>query len=135
MPVTFEELSSIDAEALLDTTLELQPGLHYLSASWPVDELMKLYLGESVPDRFELSPAEVRIEVRGARGEFHLCRLDPAEATFRKAISEGHSIGDAADSALEVNADFDPGRGLVALVDAGLIQAIRKGLDESSRRL
>ena len=119
-------LSSIDAEALPDTLLELQPGLHYLSASWPVDELMKLYLSESVPDRFELSPAEVRIEIRGARGEFHLCRLDPAEATFRKAISEGYSIGDAADAALEVSAGFDPGKALATLIAAGLIKAIRR---------
>jgi len=133
MPVTFEELSSIDAEALLDTTLELQPGLHYLSASWPVDELMKLFLGESIPDRFELSPAEVRIEVRGARGEVHLCRLDLAEATFRKAISEGYSIGDAADAALEVSAGFDPGKALARLIAAGVIKAIRKGPDKSNR--
>jgi len=125
-PVTVEELSSIDAEALPDTLLELQPGLHYLSASWPVDELMKLYLSESVPNRFELSPAEVRIEVRGERGEFHLSRLDPAEATFRKAISEGCSIGDAADAALEVSAGFDPGKALATLIAAGLIKAIRK---------
>jgi len=126
LPVTVEALSSIDAEALPDTLLELQPGLHYLSASWPVDELMKLYLSESVPDRFELSPAEVRIEIRGARGEFQLLRLDPAEATFRKAISEGYSIGDAADAALEVSAGFDPGKALATLIAAGLIKAIRK---------
>jgi Putative DNA-binding domain len=132
VPVTLEELSSIHAEALLDTLLELQPGLHYLRTSWPVDELMELYLSGTVPERFELSPAEVDIEVRGARGEFHFRRLDPAEATFRKAISEGHSIGDAAQSALEVNTGFDPGKGLVELVNVGLIQAIRKGPDESS---
>ena len=126
VPVTLKEVSTIQAEALPDTLLELQPGLHYLSTLWPVDELMELYLSETVPEHFELLPAKVRLEVRGARGEFHFSRLDPAEATFRKAISEGHSIGDAAESALEVDAGFDPGRGLVALVDAGLIQAIRK---------
>jgi len=133
VPVTLEEMSSIQADALPDTLLELQSGLYYLSASWPVDELMKLYLRETVPERFELSPVEVNIEVRGARGEFYFSRLDAAEATFRKAISGGHSIGDAAESALEVNAGFDAGKGLVALVGAGLIQAIRKRPDEASR--
>jgi hypothetical protein len=126
VPVTVEELSCVDADALPDTLLELQPGLRYLSASWPVDELMMLYLSENVPDRFELSPAEVRIEVHGARGEFHLCRLDPAEAAFRKAISEGWSIGNAAGAALEVGAGFDPGRALVALIAAGLVTGTRK---------
>jgi len=132
VPIAREELSSLQAEVLSDTVLELQPGLHYLSTSWPVDELMELYLSETVPERFELSPAQVNIEVRGARGEFHWNRLDPAEATFRKAISEGHSIGDSAESALEVNDRFDPGKALVALVNAGLIQAIRNALDEST---
>ena len=126
LPVTVEELSSIDVEALTDTLLELQPGLHYLTAPWPVDELMKLYLSENAPDRFELSAAEVRIEVRGARGKFHLCRLDPAEAAFRKAISEGCSIVNAAGAALEVSAGFDPGSALVALIAAGLVTGIRK---------
>lgn len=126
LPVTVEELSTIETEALPDALLELQPGLHYLSASWPVDEVMKLYLSENVPDRFELSPAEVRIQVHGARGDFHLCRLDPAEARFREAISEGYSIGNAADAALEVSAGFDPGSALVALIAAGLITGIRK---------
>jgi hypothetical protein len=126
MPVSLEELSSIHTEALPDTRLELQPGLHYLTASWPVDELMELYLSETVPDRFEVSRAEVCIEVRGARGEFHLTRLDRVEATFRKAISKGECIGDAAEAALAVNARFDPGKGLAALIAAGLIKAIRK---------
>src|SRR5262245_60809902 len=133
VPVTLEELSSIEAEALPDTLLELQPGLHYLSTSWPVDELLKLYLSETAPESFELSSAEVRLEVRGARGEFHFSRLDPAEATFREAIFGGHSIGDAAESALAVNAGFDPGKELVALVDTGLIKAIRRARHESSR--
>ena len=133
IPVTVEELSSIDTEALPDTRLELHPGLHYLSASWPVDELMKLYLSENAPDRLELSPTEVRIEIRGARGEFQFDRLDPAEAIFRKAISEGRSIGDAAESAIELSAGFDPGKALARLIAAGLIKAIRKGLDNSIR--
>jgi hypothetical protein len=127
VPVTVDELSDIDADDLPDTLLELQPGLHYLSAFWPVDELMRLYLSENVPARFELSPAEVHIEVRGARGEFDLSRLDPAEAAFRKAISDGCSIGDAAEAGLEVSAGFNPGSALVSLIASGLVTGIRKG--------
>lgn len=133
VPVSAEKLSSIDADTLPDTLLELQPGLHYLSASWPVDDLMKLYVSETAPDRLELSPAEVIIEVRGARGEFRFSRLEAAEATFRKAISESQSIGAAADAALEINDGFDPGTGLARLISAGLITGIRRGLDESGR--
>src|SRR5205809_8121699 len=78
-PFSIEEFSAIDPDALPNILLTLQSGLNYLNASWPVDELMTLYLTETAPDRFEFAPAEVWIEVRGARGEFHFNRLDAAE--------------------------------------------------------
>ena len=62
-------LSNLGTETLLDMRLTLQPGSRYLKASWPVDELMKLYLTETAPNQLELAPADVWIEVRGARGE------------------------------------------------------------------
>ena len=47
-----------------------------MRARWPVDELLKFYLTDAAPDRFELSPIDVWIEVRGGRGEFRLTRLE-----------------------------------------------------------
>jgi hypothetical protein len=123
-PVAGEEFSAIEADALPDTLLALQPGLRYLHASWPVDELMKLYLTEMAPDQFDLSPADVWIEVRGARGEFHFTRLDVADFTFRRSVLEGRSIGEAAECALDVNAAFDPGQALGSLIAACLVSAI-----------
>jgi len=131
--VSREEFSIIDRGALPDTLLMLQSGLHYVDASWPVDELMKLYLMETAPDYFELSPDDVWIEVRGARGEFQLNRLDAASFTFRKSVLEGRSIGDAADGALDINPGFDPGQALAALIAEGLITAIgRNSTGENS---
>lgn len=127
-PVPSEEFSAIDGDALPDTLLTLQSGLRYLRASWPVDEVLKLYLTETAPDHLELSPADVWIEVRGARGEFHFSRLDAAEFIFRKSISEGRSTGDAAECALDVNAGFDPGQALGALIAAGLVTAITRSV-------
>ncbi len=123
-PVSGKEFSIIDADALPETVLMLHSGLHYIDASWPVDELMKLYLMETAPDYFELSPDDVWIEVRGARGEFQLNRLDAASFTFRKSVLEGRSIGDAADCALDINPGFDPGPALAALIAEGLITGI-----------
>jgi len=120
-----QDFSAIDPDALPDLSLALQSGLHYVHTSWPVDELMKLYLTETAPERFEFSPADVWIEVRGARGEFHFSRLDPAEYMFRKSIMESCPIGAAADCALEVNAGFDPGEALAGLIAAGLITTIK----------
>jgi len=125
-PVSGKEFSIIDADALPETVLMLHSGLHYIDASWPVDELMKLYLMETAPDYFELSPDDVWIEVRGARGEFQLNRLDAASFTFRKSVLEGRAIGDAADCALDINPGFDPGQALAALIAEGLITVMER---------
>lgn len=53
--------------------------VRYLRSSWPVDELMKLYLTDSAPDRLEFAPCDVFLEIRGARGEFQFDRLPKAE--------------------------------------------------------
>jgi hypothetical protein len=66
----------------------------------------------------------VWIEVSGARGAFHLNRLNAPDFAFRKSLLVGLSIGDAAECALNVNPDFDPGLGLAALLAAGLVTAI-----------
>lgn len=128
--VGIEEFSKIESDALPDTLLTLQSGLRYLHMSWRIDELMKLYVTETAPERFELSPADVWVELRGARGEFHFSRLDAAEFIFRKSILERRLIGDAAECALDSNAAFDPGRALVALICAGLVVAITRSVEE-----
>jgi hypothetical protein len=124
-PIGREAFSTIDPSALSDTLLNLKSGLRYLHASWPVDQLMELYLTETAPDQLELSPDDAWIEVQGARGQFQFGRLhDAAEFIFRKSLSEGRSLGDAAESALDVNARFDPGQALNVLIAAGLVSAI-----------
>ena len=117
--LAFEGFSRFDMNTLMDTRLALQAGLRYLYASWPVDDLMKLYLSETAPSEYRLAPADVWLEVRGARGEFQINRLDLAEFVFRKAIWEGQSIGASAERALDANAEFDSGRAFTALVGSG----------------
>jgi Putative DNA-binding domain len=120
-PISGEVLLRIATEALPHTRLTLQPGLRYMTASWPVDELLKLYLTETAPDQLELAPADVWIEVRGARGQFQFDRLAPGDFTFRTAVLEGYSIAEAAEGALEVDNGFDPAQALAALIASGLI--------------
>ena len=125
-PIDGTALSAIGEDVLLNASLILQPGLHYLHATWPIDELMSMYLTNTAPDEFKLAPADVWIEVRGARGEFHLDRLAADEFTLRQSILKGLTIGDAAERALEVNSAFDPGRSLAAVISEGLVTAIRQ---------
>lgn len=120
-PLSWNELANHDAEHLVDSTLTLQPGLHYVRADWRIDELMHAYLGGAAPERFVLLAIESRIEVRGARGEFALTRLDAPTYAFRTALAAGRTVGDAADTALTIDAAFDPGRALRALVEGRLV--------------
>jgi Putative DNA-binding domain len=122
--LALENFSTGQTDALLDAGLTLQAGLRYLHASWPVDDLMKLYLSGTAPNEYRLAPADVWLEVRGARGEFQINRVDAAEFVFRKAIVNGRSIGAAAEDAFDVNAEFDVGRTFTMLVTGGYVIAM-----------
>jgi hypothetical protein len=80
---------------------------------------MKLYLTGTAPAEYRLAPADVWLEVRGARGEFRIDRLDAANFVFRKAVLDGQSIGVAAERALDANIGFDVGRAFTTLVRSG----------------
>ena len=125
-----EEFSAIPAESLPDAKLWLQNGVRYLQAAWPVDELMKLYLADTTPDYFEFDPEAVTLEIRGARGEFSIARLETGEFVLRKSIQEGRSIGDAAECALDADANFDPATALAGIITSGLVIALKSGAQE-----
>jgi hypothetical protein len=98
--VKVEEVWRVDVGVLLQARLTLQPGARYLQAPWPIDDLMKLYLTETAPDHWSIEPADVSLEIRGARGAFQITRLEPAGFAFRNAVQEGRSIADAVGRAI-----------------------------------
>ncbi len=118
-------LSRIPAGQLPDIVLGWQTGVRYLQFSWPVDELMRLYLTDTAPESLRLLPEDIWIELRGARGEFHLNRLTRGDFMFRRSIAAGYSLGDAAEAALDVDDKFDPARALHAVLAEGLIVAVK----------
>ncbi len=122
--IDLEALAHVESAALADAVVALQPGIRYLEASWPVDELMTLFLTDNAPDRLEFTPVDVRLEIRGARGQFVMPRLTAATFTFRQALHSGRSLGAAADLALDAGDDFEPGAALTDLVSGGVLTAI-----------
>lgn len=127
-----EALSSIAGRELPNAALALQSALYYFHGSWPVDDLITLYLTDSAPEQMAFEPADARIEVRGARGEFQINRLTPGEFAFRKSLADGHPIGNAADAALEFETSFDTGRALAAVFACRLVTAIKAPAQELS---
>lgn len=130
-PLSLAELSEIAPERLADCILELQPGLHYLAAPWPVDALVTLFLEDNAPERYALDAADVLLEVRGARGAFSMTRLDAGTYVFSQTLQRGISVGAAAEQALDADPNFDAGRGLVRLIAADLAIAIRNASEET----
>lgn len=118
--LSLAQLKDCDPDRLLDSTVTMQPGLRYLASSWPVDDLLKIYLSDDRPDRYELVPVNVHLEIRGARGSFGFNRLDTADFAFRAHLCSGHCIESAANRAMECNTAFDPGKALAQLFGAGL---------------
>ena len=125
--LTVDALSGVDETVLPDIVLMLQPGLRYLHTTWPVDDLMTLYLTEAAPEQLSLESSDTWIQVRGARGAFDMRRLDIGDFVFRRAIREGLPIGDAAGRALDTTTGFDPGGALAAVIAEGLITRITEG--------
>ena len=120
--ITMDDLATV--QELVDVILQLQPGVVYFSASWPVDELIELFLAESRPERFVLEPACVSLELRGARGSFQINRPDRPTFAFRATIADRDPIGVAAERALAIDPAFEPGGALAALVAEKLITAV-----------
>lgn len=119
-----EALASVGAELLTASVLTLQPGVRYIAAPWPVDELMRLFLTEQAPDRLTLAPENIWLELRGVRGAFSMKRLDVADFIFRRAIRQRLSLGEAAGLALDSQSAFEPGTALAAIVAEGLMTTI-----------
>jgi hypothetical protein len=86
---------------------------------------MRLFLTDSAPDPLEFEPAEVWIEIRGARGEFRINLLTHGEFTFRSSVLKGRSMGEAPEVGLDADATFDPGAALARVVTEGLITGIQ----------
>ncbi len=119
-----ERLATLSAPDLADLVVALQPGTHYVEASWAVDALMTMYPADAAPESWTLVEEPGHLEVRGARGSFRFSRLRVGDFTFRRSVARRVSLGDAARDALEIDPAFDPGAGLLSLLDERLITCI-----------
>lgn len=118
------QMAALPPDALADTVLALQDGAYYTTAEWPIDALMKVFLGERTGAIATVEPEPVWLEARGSRGVVSIARLSAAEWAFRHAIQLGLPIGVAAEQAWHVDARCDPGVALASLFTAGLVTAI-----------
>jgi hypothetical protein len=126
----WQAIAGVGVVPLLEARVELQPGLAYLRADHPVDELLRVYLSGRAPDTFSMAACDARLEVYGARGALRVKRLEPAQFVFRVALVGGATVGDAASRALDADAGFDAGRGVRELAASGLVVALRSTAED-----
>jgi hypothetical protein len=119
--LTWPQLAGMNPQTLLASRLVLQPGIRYQRSAWPIDELMTMYLSDSAPDAYALHSSSRCLEVRGARGELRIDRLDEGSFAFRQALRRAQPLGVAAEAALDCDPAFDAGQALAALVAAGIV--------------
>ncbi len=120
-PMPLAALASVDPERLGDLRLGLQLGLAYVTSPWPVDELVHLRQQDSAPAELVFVPSETHLELRGARGQFSLQRLDTGSFAFRSALARGATLADAASAGQAAAPEFDLSTALATLFAEGLV--------------
>lgn len=120
LPIAMNALAAVAVPDLPDMRLRLQPGLAYLRAAWPADELMQLFLDGSAPREYVIEPADLFLQLRGARGVFSMTRLGAGEFLFRERIRAGAAIGEAMERA-SGEPGFEPRNALAALFAEELV--------------
>lgn len=119
--IGIDALAAVNADALAQLTLRLQPGLAHVATAWPLDELVRLRLAEAAPEQMTFEARCTWLELRGARGRFTLRRLAAGDFTFRASLAAGDCLGDAAEAALKQETSFDVTAALAALFAEGLV--------------
>jgi hypothetical protein len=109
---------------LASQVVTLQPGAHYVKATWPADTLMTLYLTDESPASWTLTDEVVHLELRGSHGFLRFSRLRAGEFAFRQSLAAGATLGEAVSCALEIEPTFEPDAALLCLLDEQLITAI-----------
>jgi len=122
IPIT--ALAAWPADRLPDIRLRLQPGAGYVRSGWPIDDLVRIRLDEEPPKRLEFNAFPVALEIRGARGQFRIGRIDGADFAFRYALRDGATLGAAIEQALTSDPEFDVSAALGALFAEGLVVEI-----------
>ncbi len=110
--------------ALEQLCLQLQSGLAYQAADWPVDDLVRFRIEGNAPDELPFEPTPVWLELRGARGRFTIARFDPGSYAFRAETAAGAPLAVAIAAATQADATFDAGAALAALFADRLVTRI-----------
>jgi hypothetical protein len=101
-------LAEAQDDDLVGATLRFHPSVTLLSSPWPVDRIWRATQPDAEPEAtVDLDAGGAYLEVRRRGDDVVLRTIERADYTFRRALHEGRSLGEAAEAALAVDAPFD----------------------------
>ena len=128
-PEAFAALATDEAR-LVATRLALAPHVRRVETGWALHATWQaLRAGEPADLASIAQPGPQHSLIWRPHGEVVSRALDPGEAGFLQAVSDGAALGDAAAAGLEIDADLDIATLLGATVSAGLYIHPKQDMD------
>ena len=125
-PIDPAVLATLAPDRLAEARLALHPSVSVIASAWPIVTVWAMNSGERPVAPIADWAAEAALVSRPQ--DAVLVRALPAGgAPFLERIAAGASLGDAVAAAMAAVADFDLTAGLVALIEAGAVTAVRPG--------
>ncbi|MBE1283192.1 MAG: DUF2063 domain-containing protein [Rhodobacteraceae bacterium] len=120
-PIKAEALAQLAPEDLMTTTVTLAPAMQVLTSDWPIFDIWQ-YNTQDGADKPRAQAQDVLI----TRPEYDPLPqlLPPGGAAWIQALQAGQTIGEAHDTALTANPDFDLGATLALLLQGGALTTL-----------
>lgn len=131
-PIDPALLASADPDSLARSTLLLQPSLHLVTSSYPVDAIWRANQGDRDGAGVDLGAGGCRLLVWRQGDDAVFQPLDATVATFVGAALAGQTLASGLEQAADRAADFDPGAALAQLLSGGLIIGLSPGMPVSA---
>jgi hypothetical protein len=122
-PVGADELAALRADALIGLRVDLHPSLEIVRSEHPIVTIWAMNAGAQKSAPIETWGAEDALIVRPYL-DVEVRLLPPGGGAFLRALAEGRSLGEAADTALADHPDFDLTGNLAGLIGWGLVRSV-----------
>lgn len=124
-PLAAGSLAGLAPDETPRLRLGLHPSLGFLASPWPVDRIWRANRrGEIAEPAISLAEGGVLIEVSRRDGEVLMRLLDDALFAFRRRLSKGGTLEQAASAALVADPCFDLAAALSALFAEGAVHEL-----------
>lgn len=125
-------LCRFDPAELGSLTFEPHPSLSILRSSHPAVTIWAMNVGERPPGPIEQWQGEDALIVR-PHMIVDVVRLPPGGASFQLALTQGASLGAAAEAGMAASSVFDLSANLAILLSSGTFVAVKQGNSDEDR--